>query len=442
MNKISKYTHWVEDGEYVIAFNLASNGCLLLNKDLSNLVMEHKSNIDQLQQLHPDFYAQMLQMKLIVPENSDEVKELVAEWERQDNDTSSFSMIINPTLGCNLRCWYCYENHNRMPMMEDKVVESIYRLLDKKTRNPILKKLNVSFFGGEPLLGLEQVVLPVLSYAAMLCKKNGISLSSNFTTNGVLLSAETLNKLDAIKMDHTASFQISLDGNRDFHDQSRIGIHKEPTYETIIHNIKQAVASQHMVYVRLNYTAANISSFADVLEDFTMLSDTEKTFVKFNFQQIWQDQRQNDVTSLMLDMKDLFRKEGFEVDSDHICHRHVCYADCENHIVINYDGYLFKCTARDFNQNRSEGRLTEDGDIVWNEKYHQRMHIKYTNKACLNCSILPICNGGCTQKKLDAHNTDKCYIGMNEEAKNERILHWLKKLIMSNHTKKTECYEK
>lgn len=97
--------------------------------------------------------------------------------------------------------------------------------------------------------------------------------------------------------------------------------------------------------------------------------------------------------------------------------------------MVNYDGLLFKCTARDFKETRSEGRLQADGEVAWNEKYAQRMEVKYANKACLACKILPICNGGCSQNKLDAHNLDHCYNGMSEEDKDERMLQWLKELI-------------
>ena len=43
----------------------------------------------------------------------------------------------------------------------------------------------------------------------------------------------------------------------------------------------------------------------------------------------------------------------------------------------------------------------ENGDIVWGEKYHQRMDIKFKNKPCLECRLLPLCNGGCSQQALE-----------------------------------------
>lgn len=430
--QLSKFTHFVTEGRAVIAFNLASNGFLLLHKELGERVEALRHSIGQLQSLHPELFDQMLRMGIIVEDGADEVKDLVDAWRTHDADPSTFGLIVNPTLGCNLRCWYCYEQHDRMPMMEEAVRDSICRLLDRKAEEEGLESMNVSFFGGEPLLGFHQVVMPILGHAAEVCGAKGIALHSNFTTNGVLLTEDVLDGLESVGLTSPATFQISLDGNREHHDHSRIGANRQPTYDCIVTHMKQAAARHHQVFARLNYTATNITSFTDVLDDFSSIPESDKPYIQFNFQQIWQDQEQNDLTEAVAELKAQYAQEGFAVESDHICHRHNCYADHENHLVVNYDGLLFKCTARDFKETRSEGRLQSDGEVVWNEKYARRMEVKYANKACLACKILPICNGGCSQNKLDAHNLDHCYNGMSEDDKDERILQWLKELI-ANH---------
>lgn len=430
--RLSKFTHFVTEGRAVIAFNLASNGFLLLQRELGERVEALRESIGQLQSVHSELFDQMLRMGMIIDAETDEVKALVERWRAHDSDSSTFGLIINPTLGCNLRCWYCYEQHDRMPMMEENVRGSICRMIDRKVNADGLETLSVSFFGGEPLMGFKQVVMPILSHAAETCRARGIALHSSFTTNGVLLTEEVLDALESVGLDTPATFQISLDGNREHHDHSRIGANREPTYDRIVGHMKQAAARHHQVFARLNYTATNITSFVDVLDDFSLMPESDKPYIQFNFQQIWQDQEQNDLTEAVAELKSQFAKEGFAVESDHICHRHNCYADHENHLVVNYDGLLFKCTARDFKEARSEGRLQPDGEVVWNEKYVQRMEVKYANKACLGCKILPICNGGCSQNKLDAHNLDSCYNGMSEDDKDERMLQWLKELI-ANH---------
>lgn len=79
-----------------------------------------------------------------------------------------------------------------------------------------------------------------------------------------------------------------------------------------------------------------------------------------------------------------------------------CYADKRNSAVINYNGDIYKCTARDFKRENRLGYITEEGQLIWeNNSLENRMNSKFKNKPCLLCSILPICNGGCTQHALE-----------------------------------------
>lgn len=426
---ISKYVNFIADGDYTIMFNLRTSTFSVLSNKLGTFVESIRDNADILQEKHSDLFTQMLEKRFIVDSELDEAVQLVEEWKRADSDPSYFSMIINPTLGCNLRCWYCYENHEHKPLMKQEVIDAIFKLIDKKTQSEELRNLDVSFFGGEPLVGFDKVVKPILEHASARCKAKGIGLTSHFTTNGVLLTDEKLDFLGSIAVSSPISFQVSFDGNRELHNQSRVDANKTPTYDTIISNVKKAAERNFIVNVRLNYTAANAMSFLDVLDYFAELPNHTKQFINFNFQQIWQDKANNDISGQIETLKADFQKENFCVSSDNISHRHWCYGDRENSIVVNYDGNIFKCTARDFNKNNREGVLTVTGDIEWNERYRRRMAVKYSNKNCLACKIMPICNGGCSQNKLDIGCASTCFRDMDENEKEQQIIGRLREVI-------------
>lgn len=437
MNKISKYLQFIEDGKYTVLFNLKNETYTILNETLAQRVKDRMGTIDSLETMHPELFRQMKTNGMIVPADLDETAQLVYSWKHQDCSSAYFSMIINPTLNCNLRCWYCYETHQKMPMMNADTLRAIKSLIDRKVNNPELKGLNISFFGGEPLLGFREVVRPILEHASQTCKEHGIGLTSNFTTNAVLLTDEILDFLNSLDYAQPATFQISLDGNREYHNQIRIGPNRIPTYDAIIDSIRRAAMRGHKVSVRINYTAENLLSFTDVLTDFKEMPEEVKNYIRFNYQRIWQDRKQNTIPieNRLKDVIAYFKEEGFWVDSDEIYYRHCCYADRENNIVINYDGMLFKCTARDFTVTNSEGRLLPDGTLAWNGHYARRMRIKYANPACLACSILPICNGGCTQGKLEAADATTCYRHMSEVGKLEYIFKRLKQIIAYQNKK-------
>lgn len=85
-----------------------------------------------------------------------------------------------------------------------------------------------------------------------------------------------------------------------------------------------------------------------------------------------------------------------------------CYADKKNQVVVNYDGSIFKCTARDFTDQNSEEKLMDNGNIQWKENHYDRKKMSVFNyQACLECPIMPLCNAGCSQKKLE-HSSTYC----------------------------------
>ncbi|MBP3473105.1 MAG: radical SAM protein [Paraprevotella sp.] len=426
--KLSKYALIFNDGNKTILFHLTSERIFVLNPELSKLF--HQNEINEIKNIHPTFYEQLEKNGIIVEDDYDETKALIDKWHTIDNDPTHFGIIINPTLNCNLRCWYCYEEHKVLSNMNNDTLQSIKKLIDNKLSTGVVKSLNVSFFGGEPLLSFNNIVYPLLTYASELCKEKDVRLSSNFTTNGVLLNQKMLSELKEIEMYRKPTFQITFDGNEEYHNKIRYDSQHQPTYNIILSNVIAATKMGFQTFVRFNYSADNILSFLDVLEDFNAINNLPKDLVRFNFQQVWQDKsNRTEILEQMLKIKKAFKDDGYQVDCDDIHHRHVCYADGCNHIVINYNGDIFKCTARDFKHEICEGHLTSEGFIEYNERYHHRMSTKYCNKACLACSILPICNGGCSQNKMEQNDFVHCYKNMDETSKKDYVVNRMKEII-------------
>ncbi|MCM1028792.1 MAG: hypothetical protein NC342_00290 [Pseudoflavonifractor sp.] len=86
---------------------------------------------------------------MIVSDDRNESAELIEIFKQQERDPSYFGIIVNPTLDCNLRCWYCYENHSHGSMMGSDIIVAVKRLIDRKLQSDRLKHLSVSFFGGD-----------------------------------------------------------------------------------------------------------------------------------------------------------------------------------------------------------------------------------------------------------------------------------------------------
>ena len=400
----------VEEGCFI--FDISSSTAVALHPELYTLIKEHSENIEELQTLHPELFESLVNAKFIVDLDCDEAQILLDSYNAIDCNPSSFSIIINPTLECNLRCWYCYENHEKQSRMSDETLSAIEKLIDIKTQSPELKNLSVSFFGGEPLLGWNNVVKPLLKYSVDKCNERGISFSTAFTTNGVLLTDEKTDILLELGLKNT-SFQITLDGNRAFHDSSRIGASKAPTYDVIMRNVEKAALKGFAINLRFNYTPDTIDTFIDVLSDIEKIPSEARSHIRCSFEKVWQSGT-GETRNQALSVISAFKDAGISTSSDILYTRHHCYADRENNIVVNYNGDIFKCTAREFSPAMREGVLNSDGTLSLNERYHKRMALKYSNPICKSCDIMPLCNGHCSQTKIENTVHDSCPLGHNE----------------------------
>lgn len=131
------------------------------------------------------------------------------------------SFIINVTEQCNLRCSYCcysgnYENtrtHGRKSISEDDVPTLIKFIGKYAAKSPV----NISFYGGEPLLYYEQLKHIVLQAEVRWSQ----DVSFYVATNGTLLDCEKIDWFVA----HHVMIAISIDGTREFHDRYRKTIH-------------------------------------------------------------------------------------------------------------------------------------------------------------------------------------------------------------------------
>jgi uncharacterized protein len=68
--------------------------------------------------------------------------------------------------------------------------------------------------------------------------------------------------------------------------------------------------------------------------------------------------------------------------------------------VINYDGKVYKCSARDYSDELCIGVINDEGEMILNNKILSKMFddVPFRNKLCLNCVKLPLCLGPCIQK--------------------------------------------
>lgn len=398
--KQSKYNCILQDSTGMVIYNAATDQLVALTPQLANIFNEGKAAPEKVKAQHAELYDHLLQKGIFVCDDADETETYIRKREEYERSSGEYTITINPTLACNMSCWYCYESHKNMPAMSADVKQSVLLLIDKLLADNKLKKLNLSFFGGEPLLYFDKVVVDIINHAKMQCKAFDAKLSIHFTTNAYLLTDSVLKQLEGLDV----SFQITIDGGKQVHDSVRKTKGGEPTYARIVEHIHQTLSRGFSVGVRFNYTAKSIPSFIDVVKDFSHLQQEQKQLVNFTFQRVWQD-NEGDASQVEQQVEHIeraFEQAGLFVNNAKSYIVPYCYADDVNTAVVNYNGDLFKCTARDFATKSKEGTLAADGTLRWNERLRKRMSIRHGSDTCLQCRIYPICHGGCSQMKLEA----------------------------------------
>lgn len=412
--KQSKYNCILQDNTGMVIYNAATDQLVALTPQLANIFNEGKAAPEKIKAQHAELYDHLLQKGIFVCDDADETEAYIRKREEYERSSGEYTITINPTLACNMSCWYCYESHKNMPAMSADVKQSVLLLIDKLLADNKLKKLNLSFFGGEPLLYFDKVVVDIINHAKMQCKAFDAKLSIHFTTNAYLLTDNVLKQLEGLDV----SFQITIDGGKQVHDSVRKTKGGESTYARIVEHIHQTLSHGFPVGVRFNYTAKSIPSFIDVVKDFSHLQQEQKQLVNFTFQRVWQD-NEGDASQVEQQVEHIeraFEQAGLFVNNAKSYIVPYCYADGVNTAVVNYNGDLFKCTARDFAPKSKEGTLAADGTLRWNERLRKRMSIRHGSDTCLQCRIYPICHGGCSQMKLEAPDgISSCPKGYDED---------------------------
>lgn len=151
-------------------------------------------------------------------------------------DRKLAKITLQVTQDCNFRCKYCVysEDHNflqRSHSSKNMSLETAKKAVDYLWKHSVdSSNVNVSFYGGEPLLQMPLIEC-VIEYSEMLFA--GKKLTFSITTNGTLIDE---NKIRYFQK-HDVSLTISLDGPKEIHDKNRVFANGTGTYDTVMDKI-------------------------------------------------------------------------------------------------------------------------------------------------------------------------------------------------------------
>ena len=324
-----------------------------------------------------------------------------------------FELILLSSEECNFRCVYCYESFPR-GTMEPWVRKAVQILLER--RAPIIRRFNASYFGGEPLLGLEAIEELAPAFKR-ICNDHDVGFGSGMTTNGYLLVPETAQRL--LDWDIN-SFQITMDGAPTDHNHHRPLKEGGDTFDQIYDNLFQmhSMKRRFRVAVRVNFDKTNIDRMHEFLHLMEPFKSDER--FKFRFYQIgkWGGPNDDQLDVCGTDSEaERQRLDTQAAQAGFLAETRlpylqpvgsVCYAARPYNLIIGADGKIMKCTvALDTADYNIVGRLTPEGhpDIdldklsKWTTSYFE------DDESCRSCFYLPVCQGcSCPLPRVTGHD--------------------------------------
>lgn len=320
-------------------------------------------------------------------------------------DNSFLSLTIVPTDKCNLNCIYCYQS-NTFHNMKYTTANAIIKYISK---NKKLKKLHISWFGGEPLCN-KKMVFYIMEKINEVCKTNNIILISDMTTNGTLLDLDTFNKLYSLKV---TNYQITLDGCEQTHNMQRPCKNGENSYKLIIENLKLIKENIHSKFykigIRTNFTDYVDENFSNLISELNKNFSNDKRFYFF-FQWVknWGGDKIVNLSSKLLNDDEAIEKYGKWMDvvsntkvktgdiSLIKAGSGLCIGCRENNYLINTDGSICKCTTAiyddEFINKGKIGYVNDDGNFII-DKWSEISWLSENSsiEKCFDCSVYPIC---------------------------------------------------
>ncbi len=341
----------------------------------------------------------------IVPKETTEL-DIIRNTYKKVIESKNYFLVILPTLNCNFDCWYCIQHH--IPSnMSDAVKQSVIKHIEHMMRNG-LDSFHIEWFGGEPFMGFKNVILPISKFAKAVCEEKGIPFRNTATTNGFFITEDKYESLAAIDM---TGFQITLDGDREHHNNVKKAKGNNSAFDTTLKNISGYLEynKDATLKLRINYTHENLTGeIIDQVE--TYFSDDSRKRVQINLKKVWQEKVDKNFYPEALKFQKNFSKCGFKVNTLDITTGFVpCYANRKYYTAINYNGDLLKCTASDdLYKEEALGTLQEDGTLSWkNGVEDSYQDPPFENKRCLQCKYLPICMGQCPRNHINGSSACK-----------------------------------
>jgi uncharacterized protein len=349
----------------------------------------------------------------VVRDDVDELSLLNEQYSSARNDPGRMVLTITPTLICNFGCDYCFQGPDKpagrmSAAVQDRVIELVERSSDS------LRKLHVTWYGGEPLLG-RGVISSLSERLITLCEKRDIAYDAMIVTNGYGLSREVAQEL----YDHRVlGAQVTLDGAKADHDERRCLLSGRGSFERIVENMRAVVDAVPLhITVRVNIDSRNVDGIDSLLEQLAQRGFARRRTFGVYFAPVEAiTEGCHSIAGACMSKRDYgalearLTRRAFELGLTSLPYpprfRGLCGALRPKGWVVLPSGDLHKCWDTVAWPEQRVGNVYELDRLAGDDRVMRwEGWSPFDNPVCRGCKLLPSCAGSCAHKFLNAEQT-------------------------------------
>lgn len=277
--------------------------------------------------------------------------------------------------------------------LTEKIIDKYYEWIKERIQKWGTKKLDIIFYGGEPLTADVSVLQYLIAKFDLLPVKPSYRLISN----GTRLSdyEQFLKHMDAI--------QITIDGNRTTHDQRRVAKNNSGTYDIILKNILHYLktSADNRIVIRMNVDKENRTSLLDNIKEIIKFLPVQQ--IEFQLCpvdpyldgmtdiMVYEDIKKtaNAITNAYAFLKDNYNKSPY-----------IWRVNCGVASICQWsfdtEGSIYKCPAQ---TGRPDEAVYNVNEGYFKSSFYKTMNYVTDEDDCLQCTYLGVCYGGCIRQR-------------------------------------------
>jgi uncharacterized protein len=310
-------------------------------------------------------------------------------------------LTLSLTHNCNCACTYCYAGSKRAEAMSFAIAKKSIDLAFDGTP----EKVQLGFFGGEPLLEWE-LLKRAADYAREKSAALNIPLQKTLTTNGTLVTDDKMQWL------HESGFYVavSIDGVQAAHDACRPYAGGASSHKDTVRGLEIALAVDPLTEAIMVADPANVAHLCDSVAYLCGEKMVHRLTVSPNFYARWNDGALDLLERQLEAVADLFvnlyrnstpvsissidNKLIARIKGGLACEDHCRFGDQE--IAVAASGRIYPC-ERLIGNDKGDGLCIGTIDNGLNTEFLHPLLARRgrANPECKTCAIEKVCQSRC-----------------------------------------------